>query len=78
MSLGHLKPGDGVYLTVQVAGISTCERRTVSKVSGGNIWLDCGPGNRPSGPYSAVTGNWANNGAVPGAAMWIRGLEEVA
>jgi len=63
--------GDIVFLQVRVMGIETEEERTVLRVDDDGIWLDNGPGNRPSGPYDTGTGEWADNGIVSGASQRI-------
>ncbi len=64
-----MKTGDSVVLQVNIAGIVTCERRIVGTVDERGIWLDNGPGNRPSGPYNPTTRQWADNGVIPGSSQ---------
>lgn len=45
------RKGDDVILEVHGAGYVTEEDRTVLWVKNGEVWLDNGPGNDPTGPF---------------------------
>ncbi|RPJ40108.1 MAG: hypothetical protein EHM35_00450 [Planctomycetaceae bacterium] len=62
-----LTEGQEVTLELTVFGITTTEPRKVLTVDMAGIWLDNGPGNRPSGPYNTTTGQWRDNGVIVGS-----------
>ncbi len=46
------RKGDTVRLILSGAGFDTFEQATVAFVRKGEIWLDNGPGNDPTGPFN--------------------------
>ena len=50
------KKGDQVLLALTGAGYTSFDSFFVKKVDGDGVWLDNGPGNRPTGPFDAETG----------------------
>ena len=52
------RKGQQVLRRLIYAGVSTEEVATVLHVRKGQVWLDNGPGNDPSGPFSAVDGRF--------------------
>lgn len=51
-----IKKGMRVCAILRGAGTETAEIVTVLRVSKGQVWLDNGAGNDPSGPFDAKTG----------------------
>lgn len=69
---GFFKKGDRVKIVNNIYGIITEEDGIVLKVNKRGVWLDNGVGNDPTGPFDRFTGQWEDNGVIPGASMKIR------
>lgn len=52
------RKGQKVQVSLIGAGATTHEEGIVLRVSKGKVWLDSGPGNDPSGPFDARTGDY--------------------
>lgn len=50
------KKGQTVWIAIHGAGVVSYEEGVVGDIRKGKIWLDNGPGNKPGGPYDAITG----------------------
>ncbi len=47
-----------VWLAIHGAGVTSWEEHVVGSVRRGQVWLDNGPGNDPTGPFDAATGKY--------------------
>lgn len=52
----EFRKGDKVVRILRGAGVESSEESEVLYVRKGEVWLDNGPGNDPSGPYNPATG----------------------
>jgi hypothetical protein len=54
--VARFKKGQRVKRSLNMVGVTTGEEETVLMVRKGEVWLDNGPGNDPSGPFDDSTG----------------------
>lgn len=75
VSKTKFRKGMKVDRSLTGAGVTTHEEGVVLSVSKGQVWLDCGPGNDPDGPFDAITGDCCRY-EVPGFHSRIAPFEE--
>lgn len=63
--MSELRKGDNVAVVLSGAGAETSELGVILDVRDGEVWLDNGPGNDPTGPYDATTGRYLGD-TMPG------------
>ena len=68
------KKGQQVVQYLSGAGYVTEEICTVLEVTKGEVWLDNGDGNDPTGPFDATTGEYTEF-CIPGFSKRIAPLE---
>ena len=69
-----LKVGQEVTVLLHGAGVTSSEKETILEIIDGEIWLDSGFGNDPSGPFDAKTGKRTGY-MMPGFSQKIIGIE---
>ena len=63
--------GQEVIVLLHGAGVTTSEAQTILEIKDGEIWLDNGFGNDPTGPFDAKTGKRTGY-MMPGFSQRIR------
>ena len=62
--------GQEVTVLLRGAGVTTSEKETILEIVNGEIWMDNGFGNDPSGPFDTKTGKRTGY-MMPGFSQWI-------
>ena len=70
MPRAKFQKGQTVWIELHGAGTVSHQKEQVGEVKDGEVWIDNGPGNDPTGPFDTVTGNYLGD-TFPGFSQKI-------